>query len=228
MAWDPLALIGALEDSVAVYDLDGTIVYANAATERLFGHGGAALVGKRLWDLFPEAVGNEFHAAFERVRTSGEAATFDHYYAPCDRWFRNQFHVLDGRIHVVAADITEQKLAEQRVHALALASRTFSRALELDQLYRELAFALSDTIGDGCCVALIDGDQLRAVAVDHHDPVALAVFREFVAVPVIYAEGVTGRVFSRCSCRLSTRCACATCTTAPNVARSSTSSVLIR
>jgi signal transduction histidine kinase/ActR/RegA family two-component response regulator len=145
--------------------------------------------------LFPEAVGSEFHAKFEEVRRTGKCVSFDHHCAPWDRWFRSQMLVRGNHVHVVASDITEQKLAEQRVHALSLASRTFSRALELDQLYRELAFALADTIGDGCIVALIDGDRLRAVAVDHHDPVALAAIREVVARPVIYTEGASGRVF---------------------------------
>ncbi|NVB81679.1 MAG: GAF domain-containing protein [Kofleriaceae bacterium] len=195
MGWDPLALLEGLDESVGVYALDGTVVYANPALERLFGRTLEAMVGKRLWDLFPEAVGNEFHAKFEEARQTGNSVSFDHYYVPWDRWFRNQMLVRGDHVHVVATDITEQKLAELRVHALSLASRTFSRALEPDHLYRELAFALADTIGDGCVVALIDGDKLRAVAVDHHDPVALAAIRDFVARPVSYTEGVSGRVF---------------------------------
>ena len=195
MAWDPLGLLEALDDSVVVSEPDGTVVYANGVTERLVGRDRAAIVGRRLWDLFPDTVGSDFYTAFEEVRRTHQRASVVYYYAPWDRWFRSQLRYLDDHVHVVATDITEQKLAEQRVQALSLASRTFSRALEPEHLYRELAFALADTIGDGCIVALIEGDQLRAVAVDHSDPAALAAYREHVSRPVTYGEGASGRVF---------------------------------
>ena len=174
MTWDPAALFEALEHCVAVYTLDGTFVYANAASERLFGQPREQLVGQRVWDLFPDAFGDPFQAAFQRVRETGRAETLDHLHTPWDRWFRNHIHANGEWMHVVAADITGVKADEQRLLALSRASQAFARAADSAGLYAAVAAVLSETLGDGCTVRLGDGEALRTVALAHPDPEALA------------------------------------------------------
>jgi PAS domain S-box-containing protein len=122
MSWDPIALFEALDDSVAVYEPDGRFVYVNAATERLFGHPRERLLSARIWELCPEARESPLYPAFQRVAATGCPESFEHHFAPWDRWYRNQIYRLGGLIHVVASDITDAVRTEARIQAVSRAA----------------------------------------------------------------------------------------------------------
>jgi PAS domain S-box-containing protein len=61
-------------ESVSIYGLDGTVHYMNAATERIMGVCLDKVRGKRLFELYPDAIGTAFHHAFKRVAAGGGAA----------------------------------------------------------------------------------------------------------------------------------------------------------
>ena len=194
MSSDPYRVLDDLDASVGIYEPDGTVVYANAATRRMF-KAGDDLLGANLWHRFPDAVGAPFHQAFLRVARTGQPETFDHHYAPWDIWFRNQVYLRDGLIHVVASDITAAKVAERRLAASARASEAFSRAAQLEDVYGALAIVLAETIGDGCTVRLLDADgtQLVAVAQHHVDVAVQDVLTRIHAERLSVHEGLTAQ-----------------------------------
>ena len=75
--------------------------------KKTFGVSLADVLGKRLWDLFPDAIGNRFHQAFQRVSAGGGAEFFDHFYEPFEKWFHNRVELVDDLVHVVAGDVTD-------------------------------------------------------------------------------------------------------------------------
>ncbi len=195
-SWSPFALLELFEGSVAVYERDGTIVYVNATTERLFGAARAALIGSNIWQLFPSAVGNVFHDAFDRVSASGKAESFQHHDVPFGEWFQNHITLIDGRLHVIGSSVTQAKLAEQRLKLLSRASRAFADAADGDALMREVVVMLADGIGDCCVVRVRDmpGTALRIVAAHHTDPATLAHHRGVLDRPLDQSDGLTGEV----------------------------------
>jgi PAS domain S-box-containing protein len=124
--WEPLRLFDAMPQRVAVYAPDGTIVYFNAAALRILGVALEDIVGTKIWERYPHAVGEEFHRTFEHVAATGVPASIDHFYAPSDQWYRSQLHLIDGLVHVVSTEITVEKRALLRLSALNEASRAFS------------------------------------------------------------------------------------------------------
>jgi len=196
MSWEPTALLEALDVSVSVYSRDATFVYANAATSRIFGKPCDQLIGRCIWDLFPEAIGSDFYRAFQRVLVTGEPEHADQHYLPWDRWFRNQIFVVGDHIHVVARDITEHRYAETRLTALARASQAFARAVEVPALCEEIASSLSELIGDACIVRMVDGELLRPLAVHHPDPQRQDALRTFFARPLALDEGLSAKVLA--------------------------------
>jgi PAS domain S-box-containing protein len=196
MSWEPAALLEALDESVCVCTTDGTIVYVNAATARTVERERNAVLGQRIWDLFPDSIRNGFQHAFKRVCASGETDVVESHFESCDRWFRTQLYRIGDRIHIIAREITEQRRAEARLRVLARASQAFARSHDLDQVLQTTARSLAELVGDGCVVRLLDGSSLRAVAVHHTVPGRLAIYRELLATPVAVDEGYGGRVIT--------------------------------
>ncbi|HEY5922472.1 MAG TPA: GAF domain-containing protein [Kofleriaceae bacterium] len=192
-SWEPTALLDALDESVTVYSRDAVVLYANPATFRIFGR---ELTGKCIWDVFPEAVGSEFYQAFHRVLARGGSEQADHYYPVWDRWFRNQIVVVGDHLHVVAHDVTEHKLGEVRLRALARASQAFARTVELAPLCEAIAQSLAELVGDACIVRVIEGDELTPVAVHHSDPQRQDSLRAFFAKPLAKSEGLSAKVLA--------------------------------
>jgi PAS domain S-box-containing protein len=106
-----------MTDSVAVYDCEGRFLYLNPVTERLFGVRREAVLGRSLWEIAPEAVGNPFHVAFQRVVAGGGPETFEHYYEPWGQWFENQMVPLAEGVCVFGRDVTARKRLEGELQA---------------------------------------------------------------------------------------------------------------
>jgi PAS domain S-box-containing protein len=187
----------SLAESVAVYELDGTIVSVNLTTEALFGRPRRELLGARIWELFPEAVGNAFHQAFGRVSAGGPSEIFDHRYDPWDRWFRNQIYLWNKRVHVFATEITAHKKAEARLEALARASETLAGPTEPRRTFEEIARLFAECLGDCCDIRLVNeaGTHLESVALRYREPVDLEAFREVSVAPLLMGQGLTSQVF---------------------------------
>ncbi len=194
MEWAPADLLETLDEAVSVIDRDLRWVYCNPASERLTGVSRAGLAGKHVLETFPDAEGTEIYAALNRALATGETQRVETYYPPLDRWFGGQIYVIGDYLHVITRDITELKLAETRLLMLSRAAETFARALELEPLCDAIAQSFAELIGDACIVRIVDGDQLRPVAVHHADPQRRDALVEFFAQPLAVNEGLSARV----------------------------------
>ncbi|MBA2952476.1 SpoIIE family protein phosphatase [Nocardioides sp. MAH-18] len=96
----------------------------------------------------------------------------------------------DGFLHSMAGALASALLraeelqsadaATQRTALLAEASMTLSRSLDLDSTLAEIVRLLVPRFADWCSVQLLDGDELRTVAVQHRDPETTAWARGMV------------------------------------------------
>lgn len=199
--WSPrpipaTAVFDKLVDSVACYERDGTIVYVNPATCRVLGQPSDELVGRNLWELLPDARGNQFHLAFESVCRSGEAVHFETLSTRLSRWFESHVYLVEDRVWVVGRDTTDKKLASARLEILANATRSFSQAASNSRtLFDTIACDVAAVIRDGCVIRLLslDGRTFDApVGVWDSDPEILEVLRQ--AAPVNASEGAGGEI----------------------------------
>jgi len=86
----------------------------------------------------------------------------------------------DGFLHSLAGALASALLraeelqavdaATQRTALLAEASMTLSRSLDLDSTLAEVVRLLVPRFADWCSVQLVEGDELRTVAIQHRDP----------------------------------------------------------
>jgi diguanylate cyclase (GGDEF)-like protein/PAS domain S-box-containing protein len=77
------------------------------------------LLGKGMWDEFPEAVGGPFHDAYMRAVERQEPASCESYYDPLGIWIELRIYPSKDGLTVFFADISARKEAETRLVHLA-------------------------------------------------------------------------------------------------------------
>jgi PAS domain S-box-containing protein len=105
--------LAGIDDHLAIYDREWRYVYVNAAAARALGKSIDEMLGRSIWELFPDAVGNQYYQEVHRAASEGRAIHSQHYYAPFDRWFENHIYPFAGGVCVLATDITEAKRAQE-------------------------------------------------------------------------------------------------------------------
>ncbi|HEX5182886.1 MAG TPA: EAL domain-containing protein [Allosphingosinicella sp.] len=118
------SMIEASPDCVSLLDLDGTVLRANAATQRVYGKTNEELVGQN-WTRRVPACTKETAAALRKARRGGIGRLVVHV-SPSGRDAPRWWDILvapvpgpDGkpqRILVMSRDISEQKAAEEQAH----------------------------------------------------------------------------------------------------------------
>jgi PAS domain S-box-containing protein len=99
-------------DHFVMFDAEWRYIYVSEAAAKVLGLPREELLGNRIWDLFPEAIGNQFYREVHHARAEGCDVRFEHYEAPWDRWYDNRVYVLQHGVSVLSIDITERKHAE--------------------------------------------------------------------------------------------------------------------
>ena len=121
------AALASIDDHIAIFDRDCRYTYVNSGAAQVLGRPAEALLGRRIWDLFPEAVGNQFYQELQRAIAERVTLRSEHYYEPFGRWFENAFYPFDDGVLVYSTDITARKQAEQ---ALAMQVRVLDSMRE--------------------------------------------------------------------------------------------------
>lgn len=105
-----LAIIG---DHLASYDREWRYTYINDDGAAMLGKKKEELIGKRIWDVFPEAVGNQYYQDVHRAAAERRVIRSQHYYEPFDRWFENYIYPSHDGVIVFSTDISERKREEK-------------------------------------------------------------------------------------------------------------------
>lgn len=108
-------LVERVSDAFVALDKNWNYIYANKKAGELLGRDADHLLGKNIWNEFPEAVGKQFHEACAKALHEQRQITVSYYFPTFDRWFENNVYPSKEGLSVYFKDITEQKLAEQKI-----------------------------------------------------------------------------------------------------------------
>ncbi len=159
--------------------------YVNAEAERLLGASREDLVGRQVWERFPEAVGSDFEERYRHAAASGESVSFDAYYPPpLDAWYEIRAWPSPDGLSVYFVDVTARHRAQEQVERVAERETLLSRVtaeltgtLEGEEAVARLAFLIVPGLADWCVVTMVDDGgaenwqrRLRDVGWWHADP----------------------------------------------------------
>ncbi len=107
-----------ISDGFVGVDAQWRYSYVNREAECIFGKHRSEVLGKNVWEVFPEAIGSKAYKALHQASDERITVEFEDYNPVMERWFSNRaFPAPDGGIMVYFQDITQRKQAEELLRA---------------------------------------------------------------------------------------------------------------
>lgn len=102
-----------ISDGFMSLDFDLCFTYINDKGLNILGQKRKNLIGKHIWQEFPEIVGHPFYKAFCTAIETNQKQFYSGYFKPYDKWFSSRFYPSNDGITIYFLDITEQTKVEE-------------------------------------------------------------------------------------------------------------------
>lgn len=165
-------------------DAEWRITYVNPAGEAVVGQTREQLVGADYWTAFPLSDGNEFGRAYRTAVETGQPVEFEAFYPhPLNRWYEVQALPADDGLLLYFADVTDRRVAQDRLAMLARVSAELAGTLDVDTAAARVPRLIVPVLGDWCVLTVLDDDgRPQDVGWWHVDPARRALVERYTAV----------------------------------------------
>jgi PAS domain S-box-containing protein len=109
-------VLASISDAFSALDRNWRYTHVNDKVAELAGWPKEKMVGRVIWEIFPEAEGTEFYEQAHRVMKTRQPSHGEFFYAPWNRWLDTRMYPTKDGIVIFRADITERKKQEQVAH----------------------------------------------------------------------------------------------------------------
>jgi PAS domain S-box-containing protein len=168
----------SISDAFYAVDRDWCFTYVNGKAEELWGRPREELLGKNIWEEFPEAVDSESYRQVKRAMEEGTTTEFETISSVLDARVAGRAYPSREGLSVYFQDVTERKQAEEKKRRseeaqrfLSQASAVLSSSLDYRETLSSVARSAVPTLADWCAVDILEEDgSLERLAVEHTDP----------------------------------------------------------
>jgi diguanylate cyclase (GGDEF)-like protein/PAS domain S-box-containing protein len=108
-----LGTLEAMADTFYTLDRQWRFTYLNEAAERLLRRSRHELLGKVLWDVFPDLAGTHFGAQYEFAMERRQPLAFEEYYAPLQAWKDVRIFPTEEGLATYTTEISERKRLQE-------------------------------------------------------------------------------------------------------------------
>ncbi|MEO8909250.1 MAG: ATP-binding protein [Gemmatimonadaceae bacterium] len=170
------AILESFGEPMVVHDADWRFQYINESATKIFKTSKhslpGSLLGKNLWELYPDIVTHLFGVNLQRAMSERVPVSFEAYYPERGEWTEVRcFPLPSGGLVTVWKSITERRHAEQAQRYLSEASAILGQSLDYEDTLGSLARLVIPDLADWCRVDMLDGNgDVRLLAVTHVDP----------------------------------------------------------
>ncbi len=116
----------SVTDAFYALDRNWCFTYLNREAERVLQRPKEELLGRNVWDEFPEAVDTILNAEYHEALATGTTANFEFYYEPLEAWIDVRAYPSHEGLSVYLQDVSDRKRieevrkeSEQRLQALS-------------------------------------------------------------------------------------------------------------
>jgi PAS domain S-box-containing protein len=106
-------VLAGIDDQFLVLDREGRYTYVSDRVSSVVGIPKEGLLGKSIWELFPDTVGTQFYTEVRRAVAEQTRVHFEYFYPRWQQWFENRVYPSAEGVSIFVADITDRKLAEK-------------------------------------------------------------------------------------------------------------------
>jgi len=110
-----------ISDAFFTLDRDWCFTFVNSALLRLPGRGRQELMGRGIWECFPEARGTTFDAHYRRAWETGEPVAFTARYEPLGCWLQVKAYPSPEGLAVYLQDVTRERSEQEQLQLLRTA-----------------------------------------------------------------------------------------------------------
>ncbi|WP_207588712.1 PAS domain-containing protein [Halomontanus rarus] len=109
------SVIDRVEDAFFALDTDWRFTYLNDAAQALLERSREDLIGRVMWDEFPETVETQFPDGFYHAMDEQVSVSFEVYHMPLDTWLEAQAYPSESGLSVYMRDVTDRKDRETKL-----------------------------------------------------------------------------------------------------------------
>jgi PAS domain S-box-containing protein len=102
-----------VREAILIFDHDWRYTYVNRAAAELAGKSTTELLGKTVWEVFPQLKGTLFYTELHRVAVDRQHRHFEEYCTSNGRWLDNTLYPTNDGLIAIILDITDQKRSVQ-------------------------------------------------------------------------------------------------------------------
>ncbi|MGI9086315.1 MAG: PAS domain-containing hybrid sensor histidine kinase/response regulator [Chthoniobacterales bacterium] len=106
------ALLSSISDAFSAIDFEWRYTYVNDRVAEFVGRSKAEMIGRNIWEIFPEAVGSEFYQLAHQAMNERRPVQSEFFHKPWNRWVDTRIYPTQGGIVIFRADISERKKQE--------------------------------------------------------------------------------------------------------------------
>ena len=108
-------ILESITDAFFTLDRRWCFTYINRHGELLLQRQRAELLGKNIWDAFPEAVGSTFEREYRRALAEQVSVEFEEFYPPLNTWFAVHAYPYENGLSVYFQDLSARRKAEAKL-----------------------------------------------------------------------------------------------------------------
>lgn len=136
-------LLENITDGFIALDENRCYTYANQEIGKMLYIDPASLIGKNIWQLFPDVVGSATYDAIEMALTKKKYVLNEDYYPPLNLWQENRIYPSENGIWMFIRNITGRKINEIEKSILTsirqIFNQNFNETQTLTKVLEELA-----------------------------------------------------------------------------------------
>ena len=125
------AILERITDGFYALDRNWNIIYWNKEAEYMLGRKREAVLGKNLWECFPDGVHLNFYTYYHQAMQEQRTLHFEGYYPPKKVWAEMSVYPSQNGLSVYFKNINERKKAEAQIQLLSLIAKETDNAVSL-------------------------------------------------------------------------------------------------